>query len=92
MPEYSQAARCRLPTLSREVKWRLSILEYAKVHWVSATCRRLGIARTTYYYWRKRYDPRDLRTLQTRPSRRWSSGSGRSTQVGQGQARDAARR
>lgn len=58
-----------LPTLSREAKWRLSILEYAKTHSVSATCRRFGIARTTYYYWRKRYDPRNLRTLETRPSK-----------------------
>lgn len=57
-----------LPTLSREAKWRLSILGYAKTRSVAATCRHFGIARATYYYWKRRYDPRDLRSLETRPS------------------------
>ena len=58
-----------LPTLSRQAKWRLAILDYAKTHTVSATCRHFGIARSTYYYWKARYNPKQLTTLETRSSR-----------------------
>ena len=66
------AAASRLPaapTLSREAKLRLRFLEYRRTHSVAATCRHFGIARTTYYRWAQRFDPRDLTTLEDRPAR-----------------------
>ena len=59
----------RAPRLSREAAFRLRVLEYAKTHAVAATCRRFGIARSTYYRWARRFDPADLATLEDRPSR-----------------------
>jgi putative transposase len=65
-----QAAE-RLPgaELSREATRRLKILDYGRTHSVSATCRHFGIARSTYYRWQKRYDPRRLSFLENRSSR-----------------------
>lgn len=59
----------RAVALSREATWRLTILAYAQTHSVAATCRHYGIARTTYYRWKRRYDPHRLATLETRSSR-----------------------
>ena len=56
------------PSLSREARRRLKILEYAQTHTVSATCRYFGIARSTYYRWAKRYDPQQLSFLENRSS------------------------
>lgn len=55
--------------LSREAKQRLKILDYGRTHSVSATCRHFGIARSTYYRWAKRYDPKHLAFLENRSSR-----------------------
>jgi len=64
-----QAARLpAAPSLSRDAKQRLKILDYARTHSVAATCRHFGIARSTYYRWAKRYDPRRLSFLENRPS------------------------
>jgi putative transposase len=58
------------PELTREAKKRLAWMEhYARHGNVSLTCRYFGIPRETFYYWRRRYEPRDLRTLESRPSR-----------------------
>jgi putative transposase len=57
------------PALSRAAKQRLKILEYARTHTVSATCRHFGIARSTYYRWAKRYDPKQVSFLENRSSR-----------------------
>jgi putative transposase len=59
----------RAPKLGREARVRLRYLEYARTHAVAATCDRFGIARSTFYRWRRRYDPTDLRSLEDRPSR-----------------------
>lgn len=61
----------RLPgaQLSREAKQRLRWLDYARTHSISATCRHFGIARSTFYRWQQRYDPRDLSLLENRSSR-----------------------
>ena len=59
----------RAPQLSREARRRPRALEYAEAHSVAATCRHFGIARSTYYRGKERYDPRDLATLEDRPSR-----------------------
>lgn len=57
------------PALSREATHRLKILDYGRTHTVAATCRHFGIARSTYYRWATRYDPRRLSVLENRPSR-----------------------
>ena len=57
------------PKLSREAKVRLRYLGYARTHSVAATCDRFGIARSTFYRWKRRCDPRNLATLEDRPSR-----------------------
>ena len=56
------------PVLSRDAKQRLKILDYARTHTVSATCRHFGIARSTYYRWARRYDPPHLSFLENRSS------------------------
>jgi putative transposase len=61
----------RLPTapaLSRDATRRLKILDYARTHTVSATCRHFGIARSTYYRWAERHDPQHLLFLENRSS------------------------
>lgn len=61
----------RLPgvQLSREAKQRLRWMDYACPHSVAQTCRHFGIARSTFYRWQRRYDPRRLAFLEDRPSR-----------------------
>lgn len=56
------------PALSRAATHRLKILDYGRTHTVAATCRHFGIARSTYYRWQRRYDPRHLTFLENRPS------------------------
>ncbi len=65
--------------VSKEAKVRLSFLDFAKSHPVTVTCRRFGISRSTYYRWKKRFDPRNLATLENKSKRpknvrrpRWS--------------------
>jgi hypothetical protein len=36
---------------------------------VARTCRHFGISRQTFYRWRRRYDPQDLTTLESRSHR-----------------------
>ena len=51
--------------LSREAKVRLSWMDYYREHPnVAQTCRHYGISRQTFYRWRRRYDPLDLRSLE----------------------------
>jgi len=58
------------PTLSRPAKARLNAITYYYTHGqnVSLTARHFGLERSTLYRWLKRYDPRDLRTLEDRAS------------------------
>jgi transposase InsO family protein len=56
------------PALSRDATRRLKMLDYARTHTVSATCRHFGIARSTYYRWAQRHDPQHLRFLENRSS------------------------
>ena len=54
-------------SLSREAKVRLQWMDFYHKHGnVSLTCRRFGISRKTFYYWLKRYDPCNLKTLESR--------------------------
>jgi len=57
------------PVLSRKAKTRLKWSDYAKSRRVGATCQHFGIARSPYYECKKRYNPTDLTTHETRSSR-----------------------
>jgi putative transposase len=59
-----------LTSISPEAKKRLKWIEYYEAHDdnVSLTCRHFDIGRSTFYRWKRRYDPRDLRSLEDRPS------------------------
>jgi len=57
----------RIPKLSREATVRLRWFDYYhKTKNVSLTCRYFGISRKTFYKWKKRYNPWDLTTPETR--------------------------
>jgi len=61
--------------LSREAQRRLAWFDYYQAHGRNAalTCRYFGISRQTWYRWKRRYDPQNLRTLEAgshRPHRR----------------------
>jgi len=52
--------------LSREAQKRLLWFDYYQAHGRKAalTCRYFGISRQTFYRWKRRYDPQNLRTLE----------------------------
>lgn len=56
----------RLVTLSPEARWRLRWMDYYMAHGrnASRTCRHFDISRETFYRWWRRFNPRDLRTLE----------------------------
>ncbi len=70
-PGLSRFARHPIPSLSRDAKARLKWMDYYQTHDgnASLTCRHFGISRTTFYRWKKRYDPMELSSLEDRPSR-----------------------
>src|SRR5579883_3084987 len=72
------------PTLSRDATRRLAWFTYYATHGANAslTCRHFGISRATFYAWKARFAPRDLRTLETR-SRRPHRGRARTWTVEQ---------
>jgi putative transposase len=63
-----------LPTLaplSPDARRRLRWFDYYRAHDnnVSLTCRHFGIARPTFYRWKRRFDPRNLASLEDRSSK-----------------------
>ena len=61
--------------LGREAQKRLQWFDHYQAHGRNAalTCRYFGISRQTFYRWKRRYDPENLRTLEDgshRPHRR----------------------
>jgi putative transposase len=58
-------------TLSRAARQRLKWMDYYRACGNNArlTCRHFDISPQTFYRWRRRYDPRDLRTLESRSRR-----------------------
>jgi len=60
--------------LSRAARARLAWMDFYRSHRNAAlTARRFGISRQSFYHWRRRFDPRDLTTLEDhshRPHRR----------------------
>ena len=64
------AAAASLPILSPEAKKRLTWMDhYRKTKNAALTCRHFGIARETFYEWRRRYDPRRLESLEGKSRR-----------------------
>ena len=56
--------------LSREARTRLAWMDFHReTKSVALTCRRFGISRQTFYRWRRRYDPMDLTSLESRSHR-----------------------
>jgi putative transposase len=57
--------------LSRAARTRLSWFEFYSKHGCNArlTCRRFGISPQTFYRWKRRYDPRNLLSLEAHSSR-----------------------
>jgi len=57
--------------LSRDARKRLDWIDYYQSHGENAslTARHFGISRDTFYEWWRRYDPRDLTTLEDRSHR-----------------------
>ena len=66
------AARiARVPVLSREAKKRLQWMDWYRRHGRNArlTCRHFGISPSAFYRWERRYDSRNLRSLEDRSRR-----------------------
>src|SRR3972149_12234201 len=59
------------PELSKEAVKRLKWFDYYKSqdHNARLTCRYFGISPQTFYRWRRRYAPHNLRTLEDRSRR-----------------------
>jgi len=57
--------------LSAQARRRLKWMDYYESHGHNAclTCRHFDISPQTFYRWRRRYDPRNLRTLEDRSHR-----------------------
>lgn len=63
--------RCQAVVLSREAKTRLAWFDFCWAHGGNArqTCRHFGISAQTFYRWKARFDPRELRSLEARSCR-----------------------
>jgi len=71
LPNNQRLSRVRSVRLSREARFRLRVIEhflYVTKN-VSLTCRHFAIARSYFYKWFKRYDPRFLGSLEDRSRR-----------------------
>jgi putative transposase len=69
-PAMIHLAKKSIPSPSQRAKVRLKWFSYYENHDhnLSLTCRHFGISRQTFYRWKRRYNPRDLSTLEDRPS------------------------
>ena len=60
----------RVQGISRLAKARSKWVDHYAAHGNAAlTCRYFGISRQTFYRWKRRYNPRDLRSLEERSHR-----------------------
>jgi putative transposase len=61
----------RLQEISREARLRLQWIDYYEANGRNAafTCRHFGISRQTFYRWKRRYNPKNLETLESRSHR-----------------------
>jgi transposase InsO family protein len=71
LPNTKALAKIRTVKLSREAKHRLAVIEHylTKTHNISLTCRHFAICRSYFYKWYKRYDPKNLSSLENRSRR-----------------------
>lgn len=69
-PRLDRFARHPIPSLSRRARVRLKWFDYYEAHGANAAlvCRRFGIGRETFYRWKRRYNPKDLTSLEDRSS------------------------
>jgi IS30 family transposase len=68
LPNNLALSRIKPVSLSREARHRLAIIEHylTKTRNVSLTCRHFAIARSYFYKWYNRYNPRSLVSLDNR--------------------------
>ena len=61
----------RVQGVTREARQWLRWMDYYKAHGgnASLTCRYFGISRQTFYRWKRRYDPHNLGSLESRSHR-----------------------
>ena len=61
----------RIPEPSKQARQRLKWMDYYREHGGNArlTCRHFGISPQTFYRWKRRFNPRDLKTLEDRSRR-----------------------
>jgi putative transposase len=61
----------RTADISREAQRRVKWFDYYEANGQNArkTCRHFDISPNTFYYWKDRYDPRNLRTMEDRSHR-----------------------
>ncbi len=65
LPNNQALSRIHDVNLSKEAKQRLRIIEYyLKTRNVSLTCRHYGICRSYLYKWIKRFNPKNLKSLE----------------------------
>lgn len=71
LPNNAALSRIKPIRLSKIARHRLAIIEHylTKSHNVSLTCRHFAIARSYFYKWYKRYNPRSLVSLESRSRR-----------------------
>jgi len=71
LPNNAALSRIRPVGLSKQAKFRLSVIEHYlnKTKNVSLTCRHFAVTRSYFYKWYKRYNPRSLSSLEDRSRR-----------------------
>lgn len=71
LPNNAALSRIRPVSLSKMAKYRLAIIEHYlnKTRNVSLTCRHFAIARSYFYKWYARYNPRHLASLENHSCR-----------------------
>lgn len=71
LPNNAALSRIKPVSLSKIARHRLAIIEHylSKTHNVSLTCRHFAIARSYFYKWYKRYNPRSLSSLESKSKR-----------------------
>ena len=71
VPGARRLARVEGGEMSRAARLRLQWMDYYEAQGRNAalTCRHFGISRQTFYRWRRRYNPRELATLEWRSHR-----------------------
>ena len=68
LPNNQALSRIKPVNLSRNARHRLAVIEYYlnKTRNVSLTCRHFAVNRSYFYKWYKRYNPRNLASLEDR--------------------------